>query len=147
MLTIALMLYFELAEKVNKKLMQKEDGMNSRGLMVLNFLLSTALFLLLWSKQIILFIDFIRINNMEFDSTFFQISTDTISRLVAILLALLSLALSVLKLRNLHRQNVDVNPALHILVFYFLHQAIWLFFLFLEGKTYDMMQHVFQPFS
>lgn len=132
MLTIALMLYFELAEKVNKKLLQKEDGMNSRGLMVLNFLLSTALFLLLWSKQIILFIDFIRINNMEFDSTFFQISTDTISRLVAILLALLSLALSVLKLRNLHRQNVDVNPALHILVFYFLHQAIWLFFLFLE---------------
>ena len=93
MLTIALMLYFELAEKVNKKLLQKEDGMNSRGLMVLNFLLSTALFLLLWSKQIILFIDFIRINNMEFDSTFFQISTDTISRLVAILLALLSLAL------------------------------------------------------
>merc|ERR1712064_170082 len=26
----------------------------------------------------------------------------------------------------------DVNPAVHILVLYFLYQAIWLFFLFLE---------------
>ena len=101
--------------------------------MVLNFVLSTMLFLLLWSKQIILFMDLINIPYIIPGETFFILSAETIARLVAIMLAIASLFLSLAKLKTLHQENVDINPALYILTLYFLYQAIWIFFLFIEG--------------
>ena len=101
--------------------------------MILNFVLSTMLFLLLWSKQIILFMDLINIPYMIPGETFFILSPETIARLVAIILAIASLFLSLAKLKTLHQENVDIHPALHLLTLYFLYQAIWIFFLFIEG--------------
>ena len=65
--------------------------------------------------------------------TFFILSPETIARLVAIMLAIASLFLCLAKLKTLHQENVDINPALYILTLYFLYQAIWIFFLFIEG--------------
>ena len=65
--------------------------------------------------------------------TFFILTAETIARLVAIMLAIASLFLSLAKLKTLHQENVDINPALYILTLYFLYQAIWIFFLFIEG--------------
>lgn len=131
-LIVGLMLYFELAERIFKAEVCTEKKISSKKLMILNFVLSTMLFLLLWSKQIILFMDLINIPYMIPGETFFILSPETIARLVAIILAIASLFLSLAKLKTLHQEKVDIHPALYLLTLYFLYQAIWIFFLFIE---------------
>ena len=43
---------------------------------------------------------------------------------------------SLAKIENLRKEKVDINPGLYLLLFYFLFTAIWIFFIFIEGKLY-----------
>ena len=60
-----------------------------------------------------------------------------LSRLVALFLALATCLLSLVKIKNLREDKVDVNPGLYILLWYFLFTAIWIFFIFIEGKFWQ----------
>jgi len=152
-LTVGLMLYFELAERIHHKTKdnakdnqeEKEQQMiltdssvisrlltPRRRAMVHNFLLSSSLFLLLWSKQVILFMDLINIPHLVPGSTFLSLTPDTVARLVALFLALATCLLSLVKMKNLREDKVDTNPGLYILLLYFLYTAIWIFFIFIE---------------
>ena len=59
--------------------------------------------------------------------------SDIILRLVALFLAITCCLLSLAKLKNLRKYEVDINPGLYILLWYFLFTAIWIFFMFIEG--------------
>ena len=90
---IVLMLYFESAEKLIQKEKSKDGekiGHNRKDAAI-NFTLSTVLFLLVWSKQIILFMDLINIPHMVLGLSFVRLSGDTVARLVSLALAAISL--------------------------------------------------------
>ena len=87
------MLYFESAEKLipKEKIKDGENVGDSRKATAINFTLSTVLFLLVWSKQIILFMDLINIPHMVLGLSFVRVSGDTVARLVSLSLAFVSL--------------------------------------------------------
>ena len=78
--------------------------------------------------------DLINIPHLVPGSTFLSLRPDTVSRLVALFLALTTCLLSLVKIKNLREDKVDTNPGLYILLLYFLYTAIWIFFIFIEGK-------------
>ena len=78
--------------------------------------------------------DLINIPHMVPGSTFLSLTPDTVARLVALFLALATCLLSLVKIKNLREDKVDTNPGLYILLLYFLYTAIWIFFIFIEGK-------------
>ena len=132
-LVIGLMLTFNIAEKIIQNTEKDQEKQKWRTLT--NFLLSSCLFLLLWSKQIILFMDLINLHNYQYQS-FFTLAASSIARVVSLLLAMVSFYLCKKKIESLKnsREDLNLNLIYYILLWYGLFQAIWIFFLFIEGK-------------
>ena len=127
------MLAFNIAEKIIQN--KEKNHEKQRWKTLTNFLLSSCLFLLLWSKQIILFMDLINLHNYQYQS-FFTLAASSIARVVSLLLALVSFYLCQKKIESLRnsREDLNLNLIYYILLWYGLFQAIWVFFLFIEGK-------------
>ena len=127
------MLTFNIAEKIIQNKEKKHE--KQRWKTLTNFLLSSCLFLLLWSKQIILFMDLINLHNYQYQ-TFFTLAASSLARVVSLLLALVSFYLCQKKIESLRnsREDLNLNLIYYILLWYGLFQAIWVFFLFIEGK-------------
>ena len=86
--------------------------------------------------KVILFMDLINIPHLVPGSSFLSLTPDTVARLVALFLALATCLLSLVKIENLRKEKVDINPGLYLLLWYFLFTAIWIFFIFIEGRLY-----------
>ena len=127
------MLTFNIAEKIIQNKEKSEP--KPRWKTLTNFLLSSCLFLLLWSKQIILFMDLINLHNYQYHS-FFTLAAASIARVVSLLLAVASFYLCKKKIESLRnsREDINLNLIYYILLWYGLFQAIWIFFLFIEGN-------------
>jgi len=130
-LVLGLMLFFNIADKI----VQTKEGNETkqRWKTLNNFLLSIFLFLLLWSKQIIVFMDLINLPNYKYQS-FFTLSASNIARAVSLLIAAASFYLSKIKIQSLKslKEDINVNLGLYMLLWYGLFQAIWMFSLFVE---------------
>ena len=133
-LVLGLMLFFNIADKI----VQTKEGNETkqRWKTLNNFLLSIFLFLLLWSKQIIVFMDLINLPNYKYQS-FFTLSASNIARAVSLLIAAASFYLSKIKIQSLKslKEDINVNLGLYMLLWYGLFQAIWMFSLFVEGSN------------
>ena len=127
------MLTFNIAEKIIQN--KEKNHEKQRWKTLTTFLLSSCLFLLLWSKQIILFMDLINLHNYQYQ-TFFTLAASSLARVVSLLLALVSFYLCQKKIESLRnsREDLNLNLIYYILLWYGLFQAIWVFFLFIEGK-------------
>ena len=133
-LVLGLMLFFNIADKI----VQTKEGNETkqRWKTLNNFLLSIFLFLLLWSKQIIVFMDLINLPNYKYQS-FFTLSASNIARAVSLLIAAASFYFSKIKIQSLKslKEDINVNLGLYMLLWYGLFQAIWMFSLFVEGSN------------
>ena len=132
-ITIGLMLFFNIADRIVQR--KEKEETKPRWKSLNNFLLSIFLFLLLWSKQIILFMDLINLPNFKYQS-FFSLSASNIARVVSLLLAVVSFYFAKRKIQSLKslKEDINVNLGLYMLLWYGLFQAIWVFFLFVDGK-------------
>ena len=133
-ITIGLMLFFNIADRIVQR--KEKEETKPRWKSLNNFLLSIFLFLLLWSKQIILFMDLINLHNFQYQS-FFTLAASSIARVVSLLLAMASFYLCLKKIESLRkiREDLNLNLIYCLLLWYAMFQAIWIFFLFIEGKS------------
>ena len=127
-LIVHLMLYFEQVEKTYQKIHS-----STRKTMMINFTLTSFLFIMLWMKQIILFMDIIQPKEAVLCSSVTTCPAQSIVKLLSFLLNFPSIIICLWKMKTLRDADININLGIIIIIWYFLFNSIWLLFLFVEG--------------
>ena len=125
LLILYLISYFEIADKWLRS--KSEDPWHP----AFYFLQVCFFFIMLWLKQIMFFMDIIRNEN----DSFWNFSYRTIVKLLDLSMNVPAVVIAGVKIRILHQTNSLPNVGICIIIWYFLFQALWLFFMFLQGMT------------